>query len=608
MSACPHRALLALVFVFVGSTALAQQAEEPAVRSGDPRALPSFDLVVQAPDNLRELLEKNLELRRYREVADLDDAEIARLITLAEREARELLGTQGYFAPELRITRDTSGARPTITVSVQPGEITRIEAVEIGFRGEIATTTDTEAQLQRQAIQSGWELPQGRPFTQEAWDGAKRRALQDLTARRYLAGRVADSVADIDAARHRGRLGLQLDSGPVYRLGELRVTGVEKYDPVLVPRFSQLRPGMVYDRDELVEAQLRLTGSGYFDSAFIHVSPESDPTAAPVEVTVREAPLQRLTLGVGFTTDAGPRVAIEHTHNRLPVIGWRTVSKFNLNKRNPLLETESTSIPDEELWRWSVLARSQRVEDKGLLTHGQRLRAGRFKSFGHIDRNYYVQYDRATAKLIGGGSLPAEDIGTGSALSVNYVWTGRYFNDDLSPTEGYALTAELGGGFTLAGDRAVFLRPLAHGIFYRPLKEGRLQFRAAAGAVLTREDARLPATLLFRTGGDATVRGYRFEEIGVELPGGRIGPGRYLASGSVEWQRPIRRRGVTTPFESMLFVDAGAVANRVGDLRPEFGVGTGVRWRSPVGPLEVALAYGIGTRKLRLHMNVGVTF
>lgn len=126
--------------------------------------------------------------------------------------------------------------------------------------------------------------------------------------------------------------------------------------------------------------------------------------------------------------------------------------------------------------------------------------------------------------------------------------------------------------------------------------------------MLTREDARLPATLLFRTGGDATVRGYRFEEIGVELPGGRIGPGRYLASGSVEWQRPIRRRGVTTPFESMLFVDAGAVANRVGDLRPEFGVGTGVRWRSPVGPLEVALAYGIGTRKLRLHMNVGVTF
>jgi translocation and assembly module TamA len=113
---------------------------------------------------------------------------------------------------------------------------------------------------------------------------------------------------------------------------------------------------------------------------------------------------------------------------------------------------------------------------------------------------------------------------------------------------------------------------------------------------------------MFRTGGDTTVRGYGFQEIGVELANGRIGPGRYLASGSVEWQRPIRRRGAATQFESTVFLDAGAVANRIGDLRPRVGAGVGARWRSPVGPLEVALAYGFTPRKLRLHLNVGVTF
>jgi translocation and assembly module TamA len=118
----------------------------------------------------------------------------------------------------------------------------------------------------------------------------------------------------------------------------------------------------------------------------------------------------------------------------------------------------------------------------------------------------------------------------------------------------------------------------------------------------------VPATQLFRTGGDTSVRGYKYLDIGVPLPGGLVGPGRYLAVGSVEWQRPIRRRGNVTPFEHTVFVDAGAVADKPGDLKPKVGVGTGVRWRSPVGPIEAAIAYGVQARKLRLHFTAGFVF
>ncbi|MBA2676772.1 BamA/TamA family outer membrane protein [Ramlibacter sp.] len=592
-----RRPMLALIMAMAAASAFGQAA-----------AVPSFDLVVQAPGDLRELLERNLELRRYREVADLDDAELSRLIVLAERDARQLLGTRGYFSPKIDITRDTAGERPRILMAVDPGTPTVIAGVDLAFEGDIATSTDADAVEQREGIRSGWGLQPGRPFTQEAWDGAKRQALRALTARRYPTGHIDDSAADIDAATNRGALGLRLNSGPLYRLGPLQVTGVEKYDPVLVPRFAQLRPGSIYERDELVQAQLRLTGSGYFDSAFIALDPEGNPAAAPVQVQVKEAPLQRLTFGIGVSTDSGVRASVEHTHNRLPVVGWRTVTKLNLNRKTPLAQFETTSIPNEDLWRWSALARAERIEDEGLLTQGERLRVGRFKSWGGIDRNYYLQYDTARARPIGGGTLAPEEIGTGSALSANYVWTGRYFNDDVAPTSGYGVTAELGGGVTLAGDNAPFLRPMVHGVYYRPMQEGRLQLRGELGAVFARQSARLPATQMFRTGGDTTVRGYGFQQIGVDLPNGRVGPGRYLASTSVEWQRPIRRHGAVTPFESMVFVDAGAVANRVGDLHPRVGAGVGARWRSPVGPLEVALAYGFQPRKLRLHFNVGVTF
>jgi translocation and assembly module TamA len=132
--------------------------------------------------------------------------------------------------------------------------------------------------------------------------------------------------------------------------------------------------------------------------------------------------------------------------------------------------------------------------------------------------------------------------------------------------------------------------------------------RAEAGAVLAKDSAAIPGTQLFRTGGDSTVRGYGYRDIGIKLANGVIGPGRYLAVGSVEWQRPILRGGLPSEWEHTVFVDAGAVADKAQDLRPSVGVGTGVRWRSPIGPLQADVAYGVKTRQLRLHLSVGFVF
>lgn len=600
-------AALAALALLLSSAAVAQPSTEAVPTAAAGALLPSFDIELRTPAPVRDLLEKHLELQRYREVPDLDDNELARLMTMADRDVRELLGTLGYFNPVVTITRQ-DGARPTIVIQVELGDKTMVDGVDIAFEGTMATSTDPDTIAQRDGIRERWGLPAGQEFTQGGWDDAKAQALRRLAARRFLAGRISDSVADIDAAGSRAHLGLRLDSGPAYRLGGLRVQGVERYDPRLVPRLARLPVGSEYDRDKVVEAQLRLTGSGYYDSAFIFVDPDGDPAAVPVQVTVREAALQKLVLGVGLTTDSGARLSVEHTHNRLPAIGWRAVTTLQADRKTPLAQTEWTAIPDEEGWRWSVLGRAERLLDGDLATQGRRLRFGRFKSGDNIDRNVYLQYDRALVRSVSGLSLDAAAIGAGSALSVNYVWTGRHFRNLPTPTGGFGLGAELGGGVTLGGDRSPFARGLVRWLGLRPLSRGRLQLRAEGAAVVVRSSARLPATLLFRTGGDTTVRGYGFRDIGVALPGGGVGPGRYEAVGSVEWQRPIRRNGVDSAWESLLFVDTGAVANRPGDLRPVVGVGTGVRWRSPIGPVEGALAYGVQPRRFRLHLTVGFQF
>ena len=580
----------------------------------------AFDISVRTSPafaDVRTLLETHLELQRYRAVTDLDDNELARLIVLAERNVRNLVGTLGYFSPTIRITREAlSGQRPTIVVAVEPGEATLTKDVSLRFSGAIAESDAPDVLAQRQDIERSWQLPAGQRFTQDRWDSAKTQALRLLTARRYPAGKLVDSLADIDPANHSARLTATLESGPLYRLGNIAVTGVTRYNPELVPRLARLKPGAVYDQKELVEAQQRIASSGYFDSAYVFVDPTPeagtvDPQAIPVQVQVREAKLQKIILGAGVTTDSGLRASLEHTHNRVPGTDWRAVSKLQLEKKSPFAQTEWTSLPDEANWRWVALARTERLDDGALITQGQQLRFGRSQSGARIDRNVYLQYSRAQVHGAGAMGSAGAGTGAGATLSANYIWTGRYFDSLPFPGSGYGLGMELGGGTTLSDKREPYLRTVGRWLGIHTLTQSRIAMRVEAGAVLARGSARIPATELFRTGGDSSVRGYGLRDIGIPLANtpGAIGPGHYMGVGSVEWQRPIRgSNGLLTEWENTFFIDAGGVADKAKDVRPAVGVGTGVRWKSPIGPLQIDLAYGIKARQLRLHTSVGFVF
>ena len=593
-----------------GAVGPTSSAPEIAAFDISVRTLPAFA-------DVQALLENHLELQRYRAVTDLDDNELARLVVLADRNVRNLVGTLGYFNPTIRITREinsNSGQRPTIVVAVEPGEASLTKDVSIEFSGAIAGSDAPGVVAQRQDIERNWQLPAGQRFTQDSWDSAKTQALRQLTARRYPAGRLASSLADIDPADQSARLTVTLESGPLYRLGNIEVTGLQRYNPVLVPRLARLSPGAVYDQKELVDAQQRIASSGYFDSAYVFVDPTADtvdPQALPVQIQVREARLQKIILGVGITTDSGPRVSLEHTHNRVPGTDWRAVTKLQLERKSPFAQTEWTSLPDEANWRWTGLARTERLNDGALITRGQQLRFGRIQSGERTDRNIYLQYNRAQVYGAGAVGSAAADTGDGSTLSVNYIWTGRYFNSLPFPASGYGVGLELGGGTTLGAQRQPYLRTVGRWLGIHSLAEGRIAMRAEAGAVLARDSARIPATELFRTGGDTSVRGYSLREIGIALAGkpGVVGPGHYLGVASVEWQRPIRGgNGLLTDWENTFFIDAGGAADKVKDVRPSVGIGTGVRWKSPIGPLQIDLAYGVKARQFRLHTSVGFVF
>lgn len=616
-------ALLALALLLPGCALLPGDEAGPPPVGRDPQATapatpgassapPAFDVRVEGDDaSLRTLIERHDPLQRYRAASELDDTELARLLALAEREVRNLLGAEGYFSPDVRAWREAGSAgRPTLVIAFRAGPATRTTQVEIDFRGDIAGTSDATAQAQRAAIVSGWSLGEGRRFTQERWADAKTGALRQLVERRYPRGRIAHSQADIDAPAHAARLAVTLDSGPAFRLGPASVTGAQRYPPELAERLSWLKPGDVYDQQRLVEAQQRLTGSGYYDAAYISIDPQGDPEAAPVHYAVTEAKRHKVQLGLGYSTDSGPRLTLEHRDNTAFGTRWRADTRLHLDRKTPLLQAELTDLPGPDGWRWGGLARTMRQDDGTLATLSKTLRVGRLQTGEQYDRNVYLQYDHATVTGSGTSAVPDALLGDGAAISANYAWTGRYFNNRLLPTRGYGLAFDVGAGLTTIGPRKPFARLTGRWLGFVPLGGGasRLALRAEGGAILASTQARLPAIYLFRTGGDATVRGYAFRSIGIPVAGNLVAPGRYLGVASVEWQRPILQQRWPGLLEHTVFVDVGSVANRPGNLRPHWGVGTGLRLITPVGPMELDLAYGLKTRRLRLHINVGFVF
>ncbi|MBP8136456.1 MAG: BamA/TamA family outer membrane protein [Rhodoferax sp.] len=600
-----------MIVTFSGS--LQAQQALPQAPAG-----PSFDVEIKAPQEIQAYLQSHLELLRYRELNDLDASELERLMEAAERNTRDLLGTLGYFSPDIGLTLRQTAAQPSaasqapqvVSISVVPGEPTRIGSVNLVFTGPLGT--DSSAVAQRNAIRASWPLRPGMIFTQAGWDQAKTQAQLLLTGQRYPAGQIVDSRAEIDAQARSASLNVTLDSGPAYRMGPLQITGTERYDPALVARVARLDPGSDYDRARLQEAQQRLADSGYFDSVFVSLDTAGDVGAAPVLIQVREAKRQKLVLGIGASTDSGPRLSLEHTNHRIPLIDWRAVSKISLDRDTRSAGVELTAPPDQNNWRWVTSALLKNETSGSFDVISQRLRAGRMQEGDRIDRNYYLQYDRA--RTTGSAGVTVAD-----SISANYAWTQRNFDSLPFPSSGYGLGVELGGGTTLGNNREPYFRTQARwlGVWslasrqesYLPSsRSGRIAVRVEGGAVVARAGVTLPSTQLFLTGGDTTVRGYSFESIGTELTSGQTAAGRYLAVGSVEWQRPITSNDKLTDWEGVLFVDAGAVADKPSELKAKVGVGAGVRWKSPVGPLQIDLAYGLAVKRLRLHLNVGFTF
>jgi translocation and assembly module TamA len=472
----------------------------------------------------------------------------------------------------------------------------------------IATGDDEGQRLKRrwERLQSRWLLPANDTFTQRRWSDAKNDLLVSARSRGHANARYTDTLADIDVPRRRADLAVTIDSGPLYRIGEVRVEGLK-----LTPESAalNLRPfelGSVYSESQLLDYQEALQKVGLYEGIAVELDLDSpDPDRAVVIARLREAALQNATASVGFSSNTGPRVGLEHTHRRF--LGYDLVAstrlKLGRDERDASFDLLTYPRPGGNR-NLAGLAYSY-LDAGGAATTTQRVRIGRQRETQRIDR-------LVTLEVIQTKIETATQVGTDRALFGNVEWSHRDVNNLVFPTRGLILGGQAGVGYARAadGETGPFARLVASANGYQPLVAGWLgQWRAQVGQVVKNDSLGVPDALLFRAGGDDSVRGYGYRTLGPVRDGAVVG-GPVLATGSIEVLRRFsdQRNSRWRDWYGALFVDAGNAALDWNQLDPALGYGIGVRWRSPIGPLKVDLAYGEQVKSVRLHLSVGVSF
>jgi translocation and assembly module TamA len=596
---------LLLVAVLSGCATKAPQPPQPEAAPGIPADAPavySLDIRVDGDraSELRALLLQNLDLARYRaSEAALSRVELARLAAAAPAQAEVLLETEGYFNAKADVDRDPAD-ETRLRLVVKTGPVMRVGKVELEFTEGLGE--DGAAAL-RDSLRQAWPLQPGAAFTQSQWASGKSELLLHARTGGFPLAHWGETAARVDPDAQTAELHLVLASGKRARLGALRIEGLKRQSPDTVERLAGFGTGDAYTEQKLAEFQERLAKTQLFDAVRVQLlsdTLDADGTY-PVQVTVTESALQQATVAVGYHSNNGQSISVEHVH-RLPFgLPVRARSKLQLSRALNSAELELSSHPQPDLHR--NLASMQVEQDRSGATIATNLglRVGRLYEAPQDERLSYVELLRAR-ETTGG------QVDTNLALSANQQWIRRRLDSSLLPTDGYQSLALVGLGYAHGGgaeDSGPFARLQLKLGAYKPLGAHWYgSARAEVDQVVVHDSVGVPEKLLFLAGGDDSVRGYAYRSLGPQKNGLTVG-GRVLAAGSLEIARPF-----TMSMPSLwgaLFVDAGNAASRWSDYHAVVGAGFGVRWRSPVGPLRVDLARAMETGKWRLHFSVGIT-
>ncbi|MFY9963255.1 autotransporter assembly complex protein TamA [Pseudomonas sp.] len=526
-----------------------------------------------------------------------DEEALLRFSRGAVEQARKAAQALGYYQAQID-TEVKAPAKadkePQLILTIEPGEPVHLRDVTIRIDGP-ASELKTFRLPNSKALRTGEVLNHGQ------YDDAKRLIQNQAARYGFFSGRFTRQRLAVDPQAGVADIELIYQSGPRYSLGKVSFDGDTPFDETLLQRMVPFKADTPYDSELIAELNNALQSSGYFEGVRV----DAAPTAAveqriPVAVQLQTRKPRTMGLGLGFSTDVGPRGKANWTRHWVNPqghsYGWET--ELSAPRQNVGLWYDIPLDPPlTDKFRFA--GGYQNEEIAGTDTLSKLLTVGpewHSKLPSGWQRVLSLKYQREEYRL-------GDDSGLSNLLMPGVSYSYLRSDNRIDPHNGYRLQFDV----QAAKEGLVSDTNLLHAnVVLKGLttlgRKHRFLGRVQAGGSATNDyQSSIPPSLRFFAGGDQSVRGYDYQSLSPEnSDGDRIG-GRYLVAGSVEYQYEVMDK-----WRVATFVDQGNSFNNLEFPSLKTGVGIGVRWVSPVGPLRLDLAHALDDDGgFRLHFSMG---
>nr|WP_205895023.1 autotransporter assembly complex family protein [Pseudomonas otitidis] len=524
-------------------------------------------------------------------LGDRDETALRRFRRAAEEQARQAAQALGYYQAEID-SQVRPGKDPVLRLDVQPGEPVRLRQVTVRVEGEAAD-------LKAFKVPKSKTLAPGEPLNHGLYEDAKKLIQSQALRYGFFDGRFRSQRLDIDPRAGVADIELIYDSGPRYALGRVAFDGDTPFDPELLARLVPFPPNTPYDADQVAKLSQNLQASGYFEEVRVDAQPEPGTgRLIPVKVRLGAVKPRTLGLGVGFSTDVGPRARANWTRHWINPQGHRLGAESEISTARQSVGTwyEIPLDPPltDSLRFTSGFQREQLTDvESRRFTLGSQWQSKLPDDWQRVVSLRWEQeiYDFGDGSPNGRSSFLIPGIGYSVTRS----------DSRLDPSQGYHLQLDVRAAKegVLSEADMTYASAMAKGLYTLPGGH-RLLGRVQAGGIATTDYGAIPPSLRFFAGGDQSVRGYDYQTLSPEdRQGNKVG-GRYMVVGSAEYQYPVAER-----WRIAAFVDRGNAVNNLKD-KLKTGAGIGVRWVSPVGPIRLDLAKALDDPGgFRIHFSMG---
>lgn len=576
----------------------AERAVKPE-HDADAKLEPKFPVEIDTQDNgeLKEMLEEHLPLITQQQEEALDKEQVAFLAEETPANVSAMLRTKGYFNSSVNVQDQID----RYTVHVEPGPRTKIDNVSVALLGDILS--DDNLPRYYQAALENWQQPVGSYFDQTHWSDGKTAVLSAVTRRKYPLAKLSNTQATINPNTQTADLNVAVESGKPIYFGTVNIKGTRRYPESVAEGLARFKPGDPYDLDMLLDFQQALEQNGHYSGASVQADFDKlQDDRVPVNVTVNEAKRHKLETGIRYDSEYGIGGRIAYDYYNLFNKGYIGSVVWDMDKYETTLAAGISQPRNSNGNFWTTNLAYNRSTTQNLEKRALSSGLWYVRDRNHIDSRLGLEF------IVEERKVPDTDydLGRSHAAMLTASWKRQNIETELHPENGYYLDGKIGATLgTLLSSTMTARANARAGWFFTPenKKIGTFIVRGQAGYVYAQEDAEVPSSLLFRTGGASSVRGYELDSIGLEGPANSVLPDRTVAVASFEYQYPFARN-----WAGAVFHDIGDAAPNFKDMTLKHGTGLGVRWFSPVAPFSFDVAYGHQDKKLRWHISLGTRF